>query len=277
MLISIIGGGPAGVSCAILLKRYRMNVVIYEKRQVGGLITNAWSVENFPLIEPASGEFLAEKLKKAIERYNIPVIYDEIYAVKKTDDAKQMELLGTKNRYLSDIVVFATGTKPKRIEKFEVSDRVVYEFRDLPDNVKSVAFYGGGDIAFDGAIKNRYLGRMSMIFVRSDKLRAVPRLVDEAKKLKIPIRFNEEIVQVRENNGKLLVETNIGNYQFDALLIAIGRESNLPQIEGFEIGQRVYIIGDAAHDRYRQSSIAIGDGIKCAMEIIELINNMNLR
>ncbi|MGC8955592.1 MAG: NAD(P)/FAD-dependent oxidoreductase [Fervidobacterium sp.] len=272
MLISIVGGGPAGVSCATLLKRYGIGVVIYEKRQLGGLITNAWLVENFPLVEPASGELLAQKLREAVEKYNIPVVYDEIYLVKKADDAKKIKLVGAKSTYFSDIVVLATGTKPKRIEKLETSDRVVYEFRDLPDYVESVAFYGGGDVAFDGAIKNHYLGRLSTILVRNNKLKAVPRLVDEVKRLKIPVKFNEKIVRVSENNGKLLVETIKEEKLFDALLIAIGRESNLPKIEGLEIGQQVHIIGDAGHDRYRQSSIAVGDGIRCAMEIVKLID-----
>ena len=44
--IGVIGAGPAGVSAAVQLKRYKINSVILEKRKIGGLIENAYKVEN---------------------------------------------------------------------------------------------------------------------------------------------------------------------------------------------------------------------------------------
>ncbi|ABS60347.1 NAD(P)/FAD-dependent oxidoreductase [Fervidobacterium nodosum] len=277
MLIAIVGGGPAGVSCAAFLKRYNVDVVIYEKRTIGGLIENAWFVENFPLVEPAPGEFLVEKFRNIVKENNIDIVYDEIFKITKREnygnDGK-IKLVGKNNVYFSDIVVIATGTKPKRIEKFEISNRIVYEFRDLPKDAKNIAFYGGGDVSFDGAIKNAMRGNSSTVFVRGNKIKAVPKLVKEVERLGIPVRINDEILNVESKNSiddKIIVETSKGRYTFDALLIAIGRLENRPEIENVEIGKEVYIIGDVAHVDFRQSSIAIGDGVKCAMEILKKI------
>jgi len=38
---------------------------------------------------------------------------------------------------------------------------------------------------------------------------------------------------------------------------------------------KVFKIGDVAHPDFRQSSIAIGDGIKCAMEIVKIAEQLN--
>lgn len=264
MKIAVVGGGPAGVACASLLKRYNVDVTIYEKRSIGGLIENAWYVENFPLVEPDSGFGLARRLRKIVDESNIDVIFDEIMYVK--DD----KLFGRKGVYSADVVVLATGTVPKRLVDFEVSDRVVYEYRDLPKGVKRLAVYGGGDVAFDGAIHATLDGTESTIFVRGNYLKAVPKLIEKAYELGMRVYLNSEIRCVENTIEGIQINTETGKFTFDALLIAIGREVNLPVVENTK---NLYIIGDAAHVNFRQSSIAIGDGIKCAMEIVQRLKD----
>ena len=46
--VAIIGGGPAGVAASIFLKRAGFDIVMFEKNEVGGLLLNAYLVENYP-------------------------------------------------------------------------------------------------------------------------------------------------------------------------------------------------------------------------------------
>ncbi|ODN30241.1 NAD(P)/FAD-dependent oxidoreductase [Fervidobacterium thailandense] len=263
--ICIVGAGPAGLSCALMLKRYGISATIFEKEEIGGLIRNAWRVENIPLMPVRSGEEIAAELQKLIEINGLEIIRDEILSI---EDGK---LSGAKDEYPYDFLVIATGTRPKRISEFEISDRVSYEYVKLPKNISSLAIYGGGDIAFDGALKAFESGVKPEIFIRSEHPRALPKLIEETRNRKIPLHLKTPIREVRNHEGRLIIVTSEGEErEFDALLIAIGRVENLPRINVVDLS-RVLIIGDAAHVNYRQMSIAIGDGIKAAMRIIELL------
>jgi thioredoxin reductase len=264
--VAIAGGGPAGISCAVLLKRYGMNVTIYEKDEVGGLIRNAWRVENFPPVGFISGKEFADKLRWYIKEYNIEVVQEEILTI------GDFELTGRTGRYQCDVAVVATGTVPKRLVELE-GPRTFYEYLHLPQNVQTVGIYGGGDVALDYAIHAKEDGREPTVFVRNNKLKAVSRLVEYAKERGVPIRFGEAIAYVEQNGERVYVYTNNGSYIFDALLIAIGRAPNEPQINASSM--KVFKIGDVAHPDFRQSSIAIGDGIKCAMEIVKIAEQLN--
>ncbi len=263
MRVAIIGGGPAGVACAVLLKRYGINATIYEKNEIGGLIRNAWRVENFPPVGFVSGKEFVNRLKWYVDEYGIDVVKDEILHV------NDYEVVGRNERYACDVVVIATGTSPRRIVTLE-GPNTFYEYASLPDNIKTVVIYGGGDVAIDYAIHAKEDGIEPIVLVRGDRLKAVDRLVKYAKQRDITIHLNEAIAFVEQKSGFLYLHTHNASYTANALLLAIGRVGNKPEIETKSM--KTYEIGDVAHPELRQSSIAIGDGIRCAMEIIMDVN-----
>ncbi|QTA37491.1 NAD(P)/FAD-dependent oxidoreductase [Thermosipho ferrireducens] len=264
--IGIVGAGPAGISAGIFLKRYNFNVTIFEKKAIGGLISNAWRVENIPIMEPASGETIVNMFKKYISLYNVPIIFEEVLKVTETT------ITTNKSSYKFDEIIIASGTNPKRIQEFELCDKkIVYEFRDLPDSFDSLAIYGAGDVAFDGAIKAKLSGIRVHIFNRSKKIRALERLVSLALKLGVVYHEEEPIIEVTRENNNVILKTSKNTYKFNSMLIAIGRTGNTDFVKT----KSVYVVGDAAHPEIRQASIAIGDGIKIAMKIIQKYKNMS--
>ena len=69
----IIGAGPAGVAAAVHMKRTGLNIVLIEKKNIGGLLRNANLIENylgFP--EGISGKRFAGCLRRHLQRLRIP-------------------------------------------------------------------------------------------------------------------------------------------------------------------------------------------------------------
>ncbi len=260
MRVGIVGAGPAGIAAAVFLTRYGFEVVVFEKEEVGGLIRNAYRVVNIPYLLPLSGEEIVEILKRKVEEFNVKIEKAEITEVGGTELKDK-----NGNTYKFDLVLLATGTKPKRIPEFEVDRRVVYEFSKIPMETKKLAIYGGGDVAFDGALKALNNGIKEVtIFVRSRNIKAVPELYKEAVEKGIKIKLEEPILCL--DAGKTLkITTSKGEYFTDSLLIAIGREPEIPIIKD---NKGVSIVGDAALNR-RQMSIAVAHSIETCMNIVK--------
>lgn len=261
MRVGIVGAGPAGVTAAVFLSRYDVEVIVFEKEEVGGLIANAWRIENLPVFSPCSGEDLVKVLKERLEESGSKLIREEVLGI------QEKSVRTASATYDFDSVIVATGTRPKRIEDFEVNQNVVYEFKRLPRGIKSLAIYGAGDVAFDGALKAKHTGVSEVhIFSRSDRVKAVPRLVKLASHLGVCYHRAEPIQAVEDLAGRVRLFTNAGSYDFDALLICIGRVPNVPVIT--KPSQEVHVIGDASGS-FRQLAIAMGQAIDVCMKILQ--------
>ncbi|WP_448522362.1 NAD(P)/FAD-dependent oxidoreductase [Pseudothermotoga sp.] len=260
MRVGIVGAGPAGVTAAVFLSRYGIDVTIFEREEIGGLIANAWQIENLPILPVCSGEELVAFLRKRLEESKAKVIYEEVLSVE--DGVLKTKL----NSYSFDKLIVATGTKPKRIEDFEVNQNVVYEFKRLPRGIGRLAIYGAGDVAFDGVLKAKGIGIEEVhIFNRTDRIRAVPRLVKLALSSGVKYHPSEPIRRVEDRDGDLELYTDVGRYQFEGLLLCVGRVPNLPAL----IGQTkdLYVVGDASGN-FRQLAIAIGHTTEVCMKIV---------
>ena len=77
--VIIIGGGPAGVACALQLKRYGLDPLIIEKEAIGGLIKNAWRIDNYPgFPDGISGMEMVGRLQAHLKRFDIRNSISEI-------------------------------------------------------------------------------------------------------------------------------------------------------------------------------------------------------
>ncbi|TET79038.1 MAG: NAD(P)/FAD-dependent oxidoreductase, partial [Candidatus Cloacimonadota bacterium] len=112
--IVIIGAGPAGISCAIQLKRFGLEPVLFEKDVAGGLLINANLVENYPGFPSGiTGNELAELFRRQLTRFSITLRrievteldYNERNFIIKTDN----------NKFEPDIVIVASGTMPEKL------------------------------------------------------------------------------------------------------------------------------------------------------------------
>ena len=278
-IVTIIGAGPAGIACAIQLKRYNIDCIVLEKDGIGGLLRNANLVENyigFP--NGISGENLAQLLNKQSQTAKINIKYEIVEFV---ESHKNTFIVKTnKNLYHSKYLVIASGTKPivpkVPIIHNNIKDKVFFDIYKLGKiKNKTIAIIGAGDCAFDYTLNLSNYNKV-IILNRSNQIKALP-ILQEKVSTNENIKYFDHtaIKQIELKNGKIALSCNpnIVTNDIDYLLIAIGREPNLNFINNnLLINPKVFQIGDVKNGQFRQTSIAVGDGTFTAMKINNILN-----
>ncbi|MBL7092766.1 NAD(P)/FAD-dependent oxidoreductase [candidate division KSB1 bacterium] len=281
--VIIVGAGPAGLITAIQLNRFDISCLIVEKNSIGGLLKNANQVENylgFP--EGISGNALIELFKKHISKNDIQIIFE---GAVNLDFQEGKFLITTKNYCLeSEIAVIATGTKAKEIknltENQKAQNRIFYEVYKIQNaESKKIAIIGAGDAAFDYALNLSRQNNVT-IFNCKDQEKCLPVLKKRVEENQnIQYLKNRILEKVKFENAKLelgfLCTEKVETYSFNYLLLAIGRKPELSflgkkinkQLELLIDDKKLFLVGDVKNKRYRQLSIAAGDGMRVAMEI----------
>lgn len=286
--VIIIGAGPAGIATAIQLKRYGIDPLLFEKNEIGGLLINANLVENYPgFPNGISGSELVELFKKHLNNNFIKIIFEEVIGVEFKE--KLFRITTSKETFYSKIVVIATGTKPKEFADFkipeQVKDKIFYEISPiLGVKGKTIVVVGAGDSAFDYAL-NLEKNNEVVILNRGKTTKCLPVLWERAKKSsKIKYLENTKIFNIIENSkDELLFELRgeegllkiFANY----VIFALGREpqldflsENLEKIKKKLVKKELlFFIGDVKNSYFRQTAIAVGDGIMTAMKIKKII------
>ena len=251
--VGIIGAGPAGISAAVQLKRYKIDSIVFEKRKIGGLIENAYRVENTMLYPNGlPGKEFVKILEKYAEKYRLEVIYENVKNV-KLDEGFIVETKN--NRYKFEYLIVATGTRPKKLKFHNIN----YHITEIKSCDK-ILIIGGGDIAFDYALSSIDMCDEVTLLYRSE-IKALPVLVDEVIDRGVNILKGE----VKNIEGKNVI-TTAGTFKVDNILAAIGRIPNIEIVDGIN-HPKMFLIGDVKNGIYRQTSLAISDGIRTAMQI----------
>lgn len=289
--VTIIGGGPAGISAAVQLKRHGIDPLLLEQGKQGGLLKNAWSVENYPGFPGGiPGPRLVRRFGRQLGEAGVRVVFEEVLNL---DMKNGTFLLKTPSRtFSSGIVVLATGTKPKAfplLSQKECSltkkalESIYYEVYPLLETRgKNIAIVGAGDAAFDYALNlTRHTTNTITILSRGERTRALPLLFNRASENpNISYKPNTTINNIGiDPEEKLVLQGTEGEDSFelvaDYLLCALGREPQLDVLSPYlstnldlmvSVGA-LYLIGDVKNKDFRQVGIAVGDGILAAMKI----------
>lgn len=283
--VTIIGAGPAGIAAAIQLKRSGMVPFVVEKERVGGLLKNAHWVENYPgFPDGITGLHLVSLLERQLAGHGLAVLFEEVINVEL--DGHALCVATTSRRWMSGIVIVASGTKPRTIQDVTIcsgaEERIFYEMYPLHDVAgKKIAIVGAGDAAFDYALN---LGRNNDILIlsRSEKSRCLPLLRERAARSpRITVLDGTIVRRIVARGEGLHIERLFREQQtcdhVDFLVFAIGREPQLDFLSEtvrerrreLEESGLLYHIGDVHNGLFRQTAIAVGDGIKAAMRIIK--------
>lgn len=289
----VIGGGPAGVAGAVQAHRSGLNTLLVERERIGGLIWNANLVENHPgLPRPMGGPEVAGLLLKHLERTGVSHKISEVTALRRSDGLFHAET--SRETISAQAVLLATGSRPRPLplEGAEEAQRerlLHYEVSRLPRLApgSKVLIVGGGDAAFDYALTCAQWGLKSAIMIRGAEPRCLPLLMERVAAVPAiqlftrtrPLRLSRDPGGTADIICRREGETEEFSCTGDALLAAVGRDPDAALAEGLdplrpgcyddgladESLPALYLAGDAAHGRFRQMSIAAGEGVLAAM------------
>lgn len=292
-VVAIVGGGPAGASVAIYLKRVGIDPLLFERKRIGGLLINANLIENYPgFPEGISGKSLVDKIERQLKNIGVRVIQEEVTGTEASESGFRVNT--AKDHFLADFLVMATGTRPKPIElkgqETLLGKRIFYELTDLPSNSSEKHFLviGGGDAAFDYALSLAAKGSRADILFKSGEPRCISLLKERAKSESNIGLFPRTIPEVVHWDGEHMTfdcrrDDETVQLRGDYAIIACGREpemATLPEMPGNISGPgehqlaNLFLIGDLMRGKHRQVGIAVGDGIAAAMKIADQIFGM---
>lgn len=283
----IIGGGPAGISCAAELKDSGLSSLILERKgQLGGQLSDVPNpLRNFAGGNYANGDELQQKLIELVEAMSLNY---RLNADITDIDLQNKTVTVASQKYSGKTIVIATGYRVNTLGLVNEKDfglDVVYRTGQCLDHFagQTVAVIGGGDSAVGDALELAQLCPRVYLIYRGEKFRARPDWMESAKQdSRITILLNTKVVSLV--GGGNLTALRIANGQgveselsVSRLAIKIGYAANtelfcgkvdMDDFGNIIIGKYcatsvpgVFAAGDIASPGYPRIATAVGQGV----------------
>ena len=286
--VIIIGGGPAGLTAGLYCARSRLDTLLIEKGIIGGQITNAERVENYPgFPKGISGMELGQLIYEQAISYGLETVLADVTGAALV---RRRNMVSTsEGDFTSESIIIASGSQYRKLgvpgEDMLVGKGVSYcatcdgpLFRD-----KAVAVVGGGDAAVSEALYLSKFASSVKVIHRRNQLRANKVLQERAmNEPKIEFVWDNVVTQIegdgvlRQVSLKNTGDARISVLEVTGVFVAIGSEPNsavwrglLSLDEGGYITTNelmetkvpgVFAAGDVRHNSARQAISAAGDG-----------------
>lgn len=298
--VVIIGAGMAGLTAALYAGRMNLSVLVLENAIVGGQISNATGIENYPGFMKVTGRDLIETVQAQAKHAG--AVVDEFDIVEKVSLKTTPKIVETAEYiYETDVVIIASGMNRRKLplpEEMIYANKGVH-YCELCDGHlyqdKVIAVMGGGNAAIDAAnFLTKYAKKLYVIHrsrLRADEV-SIQRL---QRNLKVEILLETEI-KALHGEGKLtslvLFDKASGiekELPVDGLFVNIGVVPNtelfaedLPLKDGrIPVGEDcrtaipgVFAAGDVREKEIRQLTTAAADGTTAALLAGKYIEQM---
>jgi thioredoxin reductase (NADPH) len=276
--VAVIGAGPAGIAAAIQLTRAGHDVAVFERDRAGGNLWNAGFVENYPGFP---GGIAGKNLARLMDEQ-----FQDLGLAPRNADVREVRKSGTGFTVVTDKeeefdgAIICTGTVPRKAgfpgEQELVSAGLLHygisRLKNLAGSGDALVI-GGGESSMDMALSLAEMGQKVVLLHRSEP-RGIKRLLDEVAGEDSVTLLQGAVLGARIHGEKAVMhlETSTGKEErpFDLVLVAVGRERKLPALEGIDADNPppgLRMAGDARHGGLGQAAMAVGDGVKAAMEL----------
>ncbi|MBQ8749780.1 MAG: FAD-dependent oxidoreductase [Clostridia bacterium] len=301
--VIVVGGGPAGVSTAIYLKRANVNVAIIEKSFIGGQVGRTSELENYAGFIDKDAFVFCENLKTQLKNLDIKVIRDTVIDI---ETEKIKKIIGKKGTYQCKVIILCIGADEIKLDLPNIDNFIgngisycaVCDGNFYKDKV--VCVVGGGNTALEDAIYLSKIASEVHLIHRRDEYRAERFLVQAMEKLvnvpnpKIVLHKNTTVTQVLGQNSLEAVELNNvttnekTRLNTNGLFLCIGRKPKLEFLKGkIEITPSGYIKvsnnletsvkgvfagGDCIEKEVRQVVTAVSDGAILSRNVLKFLD-----
>jgi thioredoxin reductase (NADPH) len=293
--VVIIGGGPAGLTAALYSSRRGLKTIVISK-DIGGQVTRATEIENYPGIDKISGVQLAMDIMNQAKKFGAEFDFDEVTKISKED--KEFTVSTTKKQIKTLTVILAFGKKPQELG-VEGEDRLkgrgvsycatcdVPFFKD-----KILAVVGGGNSALDAALYSSSVARKVYLIHRRDQFRGDEVLVKKVSSTKnIEILYNSQVEKIAgKDKVEEIILSNGDKIVVDGIIIEVGfyidrsiveklvkmDETNQIEIDKFQATSEkgVFAAGDLTTTPFKQIVIASAEGAKAALSAYDYIQKL---
>ncbi|NMB00291.1 MAG: dihydrolipoyl dehydrogenase [Firmicutes bacterium] len=285
----VIGGGPAGYSAAIRASHLGWNVVLAEKKSLGGTCLNRGCIPTKALLESASfysnlgfakdhgvdleiqdfdySQVVSKKdqvvqrlvngLQFLMSKREIRVVEGEAQFLSPTEIQVDNEVFKPRN------VLIATGTEPFELVGLEVDGQQIVNSDQLlaRDSLpKSLVIIGGGVIGCEFATIFSSFGVQVTVVELMDRIlppedsEISQALTREFKKRKVKILTGTKVQEVTRHSDYVTVQVEqkgkISEIEAELILVSVGRRPVLPGNFPGELTPRGYIV---VNDQYQTS------------------------
>ena len=299
--VFIIGAGIAGLTAGVYALRYGMNVYLCDNGIVGGQITQAPQIENYPAMFGISGVDFSESLRNWFTSNGGIINNEKVESVEETNG--EFIIKTNKNTYMSKTVISANGAKRRSIgcvgeDKF-IGRGISWcaQCDGMFFRGKRVAVIGGGNTAVGEALHLSEICSDVYLILRSNNFKASKNMQDKLKEksnitvlksCKVSKFFGNEFLSGIEL--KSVLDNSIKTLEVSGVFEAIGTVAdNSMFISLAEFDENGYIItgkycqtktpglyaaGDSRSQKYRQLVTAASDGCIAASEAYKFISGI---
>lgn len=304
--VIILGGGAAGLTAGIYLSRAKINTLILNEGTIGGQMILTHEIANYPGFESISGYQLARNMKMQAQKFGCQLKGNvKIAEINLEGETKQI-ILEKGDVYRSSAVIIATGGKSRTLnlpgeDKFKgrgISYCATCDGDFFQD--KEIIVVGGGNSALEEAVSLTKFASKVTVVHQFDHFQAFEYYVEQAKQNpKINFVMESEIVEFvgSDKLEEVVIENQrtkeISKIKIDGVFIFVGYVPSTEKIEGHvQLNERkeivvdssmatnipgVFAAGDSVAKRYRQVTIAVGEGTIAALSAAEYVNDLKKR
>lgn len=299
----VLGAGPAGLSSALYLARFGVQVALVEKLAPGGLLLQTFEIENYPgFAKPVPGYELADAMSAQADGYpNLTRISGEVTGFTVENGLKKVCI--DKEWIEAEVVVVCTGVRYRKMglpreDEFlgkGISHCALCDGNFFRNQVIGVV--GGGNSALEESMHlAKIVSRLHLIH-RRDEFRAAQLYVDRLTALgNVQIEYSSVITELHgDSRGleavtlKRLADGGEEVVPMNGLFVFIGFEPaavSLP--EGLKTDERgfietdiemrtnipgIFAAGDIRAKMCRQVVTAVGDGATAANSAHSYLEN----